>query len=123
VAAGNDVVTDRFRGTVCDRVEFKVNGTTLQRRIRTYNAPNGNTSDSSNGCFNYGSPPTAVSDSGYVSFITNLSTTSPFTYYTNTGTTTTSAPSVHSIGVTVQVNLPEGRAPITYTTSVTLRNQ
>jgi hypothetical protein len=123
VAATNDVVVDRYRGTLCDRVEFKVSGTTLQRRIRTYNAPNGNTSNATNGCYNYGSPPAAVSDTGLQTFMTNLTTANPFSYLTSTGTTATSAPNVHSIGVSVQVTLTEGRAPIAYATSVTLRNQ
>jgi hypothetical protein len=121
--SSSDVILDRYKGTQCQRTEFKVVGTTLQRRITVYSAPNGYTNDGTDGCYNYSTPGTVVSDSGLQNFIRNIGSASPFAFYDSTGAATTAPARVHTVQVTLQVTLPENRAPISYNTTVTLRNQ
>ena len=92
VAQPNDVVVDVYRGGKCLRIEWKLDGATVQQRTQTFNAPNGNTQDNSNACAIYTSPPTPLSDTGYTSFLRdNANGTTPlFSYFDHNGQPVTS---------------------------------
>jgi prepilin-type N-terminal cleavage/methylation domain-containing protein len=130
-ASPTQLIMDNYLSTgVCERIGWQLSGTALQREVTTYAAPNGATSDSSNGCAGYPSTATAVSSSGWVSVVSNLetSTTTPstatpvFTLLTDAGGAASSAATTNEIAISVPVLLSGVATPAVYATTVSLRN-
>jgi prepilin-type N-terminal cleavage/methylation domain-containing protein len=117
-----DIVVDRYLGAICQRIEWRVTSSSLQRRVQVFNAPNANTSDSTNGCYNYASPPAALTDTGFKTMMSRLTSATPFSALTAAGATASTAAATHQLAITLSQSLPQNRAGISYSTSVTLRN-
>ncbi|MCU1587490.1 MAG: hypothetical protein JWN31_983 [Frankiales bacterium] len=110
------LTVDHYTATSCSRVEWRINGTTLQQRIQTWS--------STSPCLVYPATVTATTDTGYLTRLTNITSATPFNYLDNGGavlTTPTSA-TTKQVTVTLTQSQPENRGPITLSATTYLRN-
>lgn len=112
-ATSSNFVVDIYRSGQCRRLEWRINGSALQRRTMAW----------SGACATYGST-TGAADSGYKTLLTNVTSTSPFSYLDGAGGTLTSPTptTVKQVVVTLTQSQPERRASITSSASAYLRN-
>lgn len=120
VVTASDMVVDVYRpdpsGLVrCQRLEWRMSGTTLQQRTLIW---------SSAVCPTYPSIGTPTTNTGYVARLSGITTASPFSYRDNAGSVLTSptAATVRQVVVTVTQLQTENRASITTSATAYLRN-
>lgn len=115
-ASTSSITVDDYRGGVCSRRQWVASGTTLTLTTMTF--------ATWAACTKYPSTSTPTSTTTATA-LSSLASTSVFSYRDSTGATLT-APSpaqIATVDITLKQSLPEGRAGVTFTTSVGVRNE
>jgi prepilin-type N-terminal cleavage/methylation domain-containing protein len=114
------LTADVFGATTCRRVNWRVQSGKLQRQVIKRSAPGGANTNAAAGCT---SPLAQTSDTGYVDQVTKLTTgVTAFAYQTASGAAATSGATTKAVVLTLSSTPVSGRAPVSITTIVTLRN-